>query len=105
LYQEYIYERRIHTILTNIRECKPEVVLMYGMNNINILKKSVLEFFPGDKFKMIKGTKRQIPQHHRADINGTTILITTQMPTLKHHRIETGFDWEEFGKIVKSENF
>jgi len=53
---------------------------------------------------MIKGTKRQIPQHHRADINGTTILITTQVPTLKHHRIETGFDWEEFGKGVRLQN-
>jgi hypothetical protein len=76
---------------------------MYGMNNINKLKKSILEYFEGAKFKMIKATKQQIPQHHRADINGTTILITTQIPALRHNRIETGFDWYAFGKRVKCE--
>jgi len=101
LYQEQLYERRIHTILLNMRACKPEVVLMYGMENINRLKKSVQEFFDGAKFKMIKATTRQIPQHHRIDISGTTMLITTQIPALRHNRIETGFDWEEFGKRVK----
>ena len=77
---------------------------MYGMDNINALKKSVQQFFHVDKFKMIKGTNRQIPQHHRTDIDGTILLITTQMPTLRHNRIETGFDWEEFGKVVKGRN-
>jgi hypothetical protein len=81
---------------------KPEVVLMYGMNNINTLKKSAQDFFDGANFKMIKATKRQIPQHHRAELNGTTMLITTQIPALRHNRIETGFDWEEFGKRVKA---
>lgn len=104
LYQEHVYQRRMHAILSNISDYKPEIVLMYGMNNIHALKKSVQEFFHGDKFKMIKATKREIPQHHRVDINGTTILITTQIPTLKHKRIETGFDWEEFGKGVRSQN-
>jgi hypothetical protein len=104
LYQEHVYERRMHSILTNVATYKPQVVLMYGMDNINALKKSVQDFFPGTKFKMIKGIKRQIPQHHRVDFNGTTMLITTQIPALRHNRIETGFDWEEFGKRVKSEN-
>lgn len=103
-YEEHIYLRRIQTILSNIKEYKPEVVLMYGMSNINALKKSVQQFFHSDKFKMIKGTKQQIPQHHRADINGTTLLISTQVPALKHNRVETGFDWEQFGKVVKSQN-
>ena len=93
----------MHSILSNISTYKPEVVLMYGMDNINTLKKSVQDFFDGANFKMIKATKLQIPQHHRADLNGTTMLITTQIPALRHNRIETGFDWEEFGKRVKSE--
>jgi hypothetical protein len=113
LYQEHVYQTRIHSILSNISTYKPEVVLMYGMDNITKLKKSVQEFFHGAKFKMIKTTippdtnreaiGRQIPQHHRADLNGTTMLITTQIPALRHNRIETGFDWEEFGKKVKFE--
>jgi hypothetical protein len=61
-------------------------------NNINLLKKSVQEFFPDAKFKMVKAIKQQIPQHHRADFDGTTLLITTQIPALKHNRIETGYD-------------
>jgi hypothetical protein len=98
LYQEHVYKDRMHTILSNISACRPELVLMYGMNHINTLKKSVQEFFHGTKFKLVQATKRQIPQHHRAAVNGTTMLITTQIPALRHNRIETGFDWEEFGK-------
>jgi hypothetical protein len=75
--------------------------LMYGMNNINALKKSIQDSF-GVSFKMIKATKLQIPQHHQTNVNGTTILITTQIPALRHRRVETGFDWEEFGKRVKA---
>lgn len=101
LYQQHVYEYRIQKILSNISTCKPEVVVMYGMENVNTLKKSVQEFFQGSEFKMVKAIKRQIPQHHRADFNGTTLLITTQIPALRHNRIETGFDWEEFGKSVK----
>ena len=101
LYQEHVYPSRMHNILSNIRAYKPDVVLMYGMDNINRLKKSVQEFFHGATFKMIKATQLQIPQHHRADLNGTTMLITTQIPALRHNRIETGFDWEEFGRKVK----
>ena len=102
LYQEHVYQRRINSILSNINTYKPEVVLMYGMDNINTLKKSVQEIFPDAKFKMIKATKQQIPQHHQANLDGTTMLITTQIPALRHNRIETGFDWEEFGKRVRS---
>lgn len=100
LYQDHVYESRIHHILSNISIYKPEVVLMYGMENINTLKKSVQDFFEDVKFKMIKATKRQIPQHHRADFNGTTMLLTTQIPALRHNRIETGFDWEAFGGLL-----
>lgn len=103
LYQEHAYQNRIHNILSNIGAYKPEVVLMYAMNNINTLKKSIQEYFPAAKFKMVKAIKQQIPQHHRADFNGTTLLITTQIPALRHNRIETGFDWQEFGKTVKAE--
>jgi hypothetical protein len=100
-YQEHVYQRRIDTILSNIAANKPEVVLMYGMDNINSLKSSIYEFFPGAKFKMNKAIKQHIPQHHRIDVGGTTLLITTQIPALRHGRVETGFDWEAFGKRVK----
>jgi hypothetical protein len=100
MYQEHLYEERMHTILKNIGEYRPKVVLMYGMENINMLKKSVQEFFPVAKFRMVKAVKRQLPQHHRAELDGTLMLITTQIPALRHHRIETGFDWYEFGKSV-----
>jgi hypothetical protein len=102
LYHDYVYPGRIHSILKNIGVYKPEVVLMYGMDNINLLKKSVHEFFPSANFKLVKAIKRQIPQHHRADFNGTTMLITTQIPALRHNRVETGFEWYKFGNLVKS---
>jgi hypothetical protein len=105
LYQEHVYQSRIQQILKNISVYTPEVVLMYGMDNINTLKNSVQSSFPAAKFKMIKGTKHKIPQHHRAELNETTtMLITTQVPTLRHNRIETGFDWQELGEMVKSAN-
>jgi hypothetical protein len=103
-YQEHVYPSRMRNILNNIREYKPELVLMYGMDNINQLKKSVQEVFPDAKFKMVKAMKLKIPQHHAADLNGTKMVITTQVPVLRHNRIETGFDWEEFGKTVKTGN-
>jgi hypothetical protein len=77
---------------------------MYGMENINVLKKSVQEVFSSADFKMIKGIKQQIPQHHKAEFDGITMLITTQIPALRHNRIETGFDWLEFGRSVRSGN-
>lgn len=104
LYQEHLYEGRITRILSNISVYKPEVVLMYGMDNINTLKRSIQKFFDGVKFSMIKSTKEKIPQHHRVDLHGVTMLITTQIPALRHNRIETGFDWEAFGKRVGSGN-
>ncbi|HEV8512393.1 MAG TPA: hypothetical protein VGQ59_03925, partial [Cyclobacteriaceae bacterium] len=76
-------------------------VLMYGMDNINLLKESVCKNFPDAKFKMVKAVKQEIPQYHRADFDGTTLLITTQIPALRHNRVETGFDWHKFGKLVK----
>jgi hypothetical protein len=97
-YEERLFQGRINTIFNNIRAHKPEVVLMYGMDNINALKNSVQQFFPRAKFKMIKAIKRQIPQHHQADLDGTMMLITTQIPSLRHNRIETGFDWLELGR-------
>jgi hypothetical protein len=99
-YEEHVYSNRINDILQAIRKYKPELVLMYGMSNINTLKESVQEVFPGIKFKMEKAVKLKLPQHHRVDIDGTRLLITTQIPALRHGRVETGFDWEEFGKIT-----
>jgi len=104
LYEEQLFERRVTSILHNISVYKPEVVLMYDMANINALKKSVQAFFPGARFNMVKGSKLHIPQHHRADFNGTTLLITTQIPALRHNRVETGFDWQEFGRKVRLES-
>jgi hypothetical protein len=105
LYQDHLYPMRIQSILQNMSVHKPEVVLMYGMDNINLLKKSVQDFFPAAKFKMVKAIKKQIPQHHRADFGGTSLLITTQIPALRHNRIETGFDWYGFGKLVRAETW
>jgi hypothetical protein len=104
LYEQHVYHSRIHKILSRIDTYKPEAVLMYGMNNINTLKRSVQEHFQSVKFTLIKSTKMQIPQHHRADINGTTLLLTTQIPALRHNRTETGFDWEEMGRRVAIES-
>ena len=108
-YQEHVYESRMHTILSNMSTYRPEVVMMYGMDNIDKLKKSVQAFYPDVKFRMIKATVplaigRQIPKHHLADLPGTQLLITTQIPSLRHNRIETGFDWQAFGRKVKYEN-
>lgn len=97
LFHEHVYQPRMQNILHNISAYKPQVVLMYGMDNINTLKESVQTIYPDAKFKMIKAIKQQIPQHHRADLDGTTLLITTQIPALRHNRIETGFDWGELG--------
>jgi hypothetical protein len=102
LYQEHLYQTRINTILQNISIYKPDVVLMYGMENINMLKKSYQDFFGSVQFKMVKATKQQIPQHHLAELGGTALVITTQIPALRHNRIETGFDWLEFGRTVNS---
>jgi hypothetical protein len=99
-YEAHLYERRIQCILSNIRANKPEVVILYGMNNINMLKQSVVDFFSGVKFTMVKAIPQQIPQHHRTTVGGTILIITTQIPALRHNRIETGFDWETFGKQV-----
>jgi hypothetical protein len=73
---------------------------MYGMENINTLKASVQEFFPEGNFKLVKAIKLQIPQHHLAELNGTKLLITTQIPALRHGRVETGFNWELFGRSL-----
>jgi hypothetical protein len=100
-YEAKVYPTRIRHILNQIGQHKPEVVLMYGMNNINILKSSVQEFIPGAKFSLVKAVSRVTPQHHRTDISGTKLLITTQIPALRHNRVETGFDWEEFGRMVR----
>lgn len=107
LYHDHLYTGRMRTLLENIKKYKPEVVLMYGMDNINVLKGSVEEFFPTANFKMGKAiipkdVGKKTPQHHRADLDGTILLITTQVPALKHNRIETGFDWYEFGKLLKA---
>lgn len=97
-YQDHVYQQRIHSILNAIQVYKPELVLMYGMSNINTLKDSIREFFPGVKFILVKSIKQKIPQHHRTNLNGTHLLISTQIPALRHNRIKTGFDWYAFGR-------
>jgi hypothetical protein len=100
LFHEYIYHSRMEKILENIKTYKPAVVMMYGMDNINVLKETVQGLFPKAKFKQIKAIKRQIPQHHLAELGGTKLIITTQIPALRHNRIETGFDWEAMGRSL-----
>ncbi len=102
LYEDKVYQKRIDGILSKIKEHKPEIALMYGMNNINTLKQSILSAFPGIEFKSTKKTKLEIPQHHRADLGETTLILTTQIPALRHGRVETGFDWAKFGQILRS---
>ncbi len=99
-YERHLFEIRMSAILRNIYRYKPKLVLMYGMNSINSIKESVQASFPSVKFKMVKAVKLHIPQHHITDLNGTQLLITTQIPALRHNRIETGFDWEAFGRSV-----
>jgi hypothetical protein len=101
-YESHLYKGRIDSIINKLIAHKPEVVLMYGMNNINLLKESIHEYFPSAKFKMMKAVKGQLPQYHRADLHGTLLLITTQIPALRHNRIETGFDWEKLGRTIKN---
>jgi hypothetical protein len=105
LYRDHLYARRVGHILSRMQEHKPEVVLMYGMEDINTLKKQIQDFFGGVHFKMIKATKLQIPQHHLTNVGETTLLITTQIPALRHNRIETGFDWEVVGRNSKIQKF
>jgi uncharacterized protein with HEPN domain len=100
LYKEHLYESRMETILTNVKVYAPEVVVMYSMETIDKIKKSVQEYFPGITFKMIKAVERVIPQYHHTVLGTTTMIITTQVPGLKHNRIETGFDWEAFGESL-----
>jgi uncharacterized protein with HEPN domain len=105
LYKEHLYKSRMESILTNVKVYAPEVVVMYGMETIDKIKKSVQEYFPGITFKMIKAVKRVIPQYHLTVLGTTTMIITTQVPGLKHNRIETGFDWEAFGKSLNQRIF
>ncbi|MBL7840644.1 MAG: hypothetical protein JNJ75_10920 [Cyclobacteriaceae bacterium] len=100
-YQETVYEKRIQIILQHIKKHSPEVVVMYGMTNILELKKSVLQVFPGVAFKTVKAVNLHTPQYHVTEVNGTKLIITTQVPTLRHNRIETGYDWYAFGKEVQ----
>ena len=102
-YQEHVYEGRITSILHQMIDYKPEVVVMYDMAGINVLKESVQQSFPDVQFKSVKAIKRKIPQHHVAELPDTTLVITTQSPGLRHNRVETGFDWEAFGRSLHSQ--
>ena len=101
-YEEHLYHRRIGELLKNIENHQPEVVVMYGMSNINALKRYVTDFYPQARFTLVQSIKQKIPQHHRAQINGTKLLVTTQIPALRHRRVETGFDWYAFGEFARS---
>ncbi|HNP78366.1 MAG: hypothetical protein U0289_04725 [Cyclobacteriaceae bacterium] len=100
LYEAHVFGRRIHTILQQIQHHQPACVVMYGMKNIQTLKQSVQTVFPEAKFRTAKAIPLKIPQHHTAKLGATQLVITTQLPTLRHNRVETGFDWERFGKVV-----
>jgi len=102
LYYNHLQQRRVTHLLSRIQQHKPQVVLMYGMDDILALKKQVQDSFKGASFKMIKAVKLQIPQHHLAELGDTTLLITTQIPALRHNRIETGFDWFKLGSLLRS---
>jgi hypothetical protein len=100
-YKDTLYPNRILTILKAIQTHRPEVVLMYSMSNINALKASVQQVFPDAEFQMVKAIKNQIPQHHRTNLGRTFLLITTQIPTLRHNRSDTGFDWFRLGTMLR----
>lgn len=95
-YEDHMFAQRMNMIQANIEIYKPEVVLMYGMNNINRLKKTFAA-----QFKQVKANGKEAPQHHLADLGATRVIITTQVPALRHNRIGTGFDWAEFGRTVR----
>lgn len=75
--------------------------LLFNWKTWSLAEKICARVLPDAKFKMVKAIKREIPQHHRADFNGTTLVIATQIPALRHNRVETGFDWYEFRKLLK----
>lgn len=101
-YEEHVFASRMQTLFHHVGIHRPKVVLMYGMENINLIKESVRTFYPSAKFKVAKAVKLQIPQHHRADLGETTLIITTQIPALRHNRVESGFDWYAFGEQLKA---
>lgn len=100
-YESHMYDVRIRTIMENLARYEPRTVLMYEMSNINKLKSSVTSYYPAADFKMIKAIRQVIPQHHRVQLGRTTLLITTQVPALKHNRKDTGFDWKALGEMTR----
>ncbi|HQQ96454.1 MAG TPA: hypothetical protein PLX35_04290 [Cyclobacteriaceae bacterium] len=100
-YEAQIFPGRIQTVIQQIQRHQPACVVMYGMKNIQTLKQIVQAVFPEAKFKTAHAIPLQIPQHHTAKLGATQLVITTQLPTLRHNRIETGFNWERFGKVVR----
>jgi len=102
-YEQHVYAPRMATLLQQMAQHRPHVVLMYGMNNINDLKQSVQAAFPGTVFKSYKAVPHQLPAYHRAEVAGTTLLLTTQIPGLHHNRKDTGFDWYAFGQKIRAE--
>jgi hypothetical protein len=102
-YQDHLQAQRVGYLMARLQEHMPEVVLMYGMENINALKARIHAVFPGAPFKLVKAIKHEIPQHHLTKLGQTTVLITTQTPALKHNRVETGFDWFTLGKNAASD--
>ncbi len=104
-YEELVYPRRMKTVMAMVAKHQPKVVLMYGMNHVNQLKATIQDLHPASTFTQAKAVHRVTPQYHRADLAGTQLIITTQIPTLRHNRAETGFDWEAFGKRMETISF
>ncbi|MEJ1239970.1 hypothetical protein WBG78_17655 [Chryseolinea sp. T2] len=101
-YEQHVFPNRMSSIIRQIKKHRPGLVLMYGMTNVQKIKDSFEQELKSIKFRMVKAVKLQIPQHHAAWFGETQVIITTQLPTLRHNRVETGFDWHYFGDLVSS---
>lgn len=101
-YETLVYPHRMRTLMEMMAKHQPELVLMFGMNNINHLKATVQAHHSTARFTQVKSVHRVTPQYHRAALAGTQLLMTTQIPSLRHNRVETGFDWKEFGRTVNA---
>lgn len=100
LYEQKVYPSRINNLFNLIARHQPKLVLMYGMNSIHALKASAQAFYPATRFTSVKAVSRQTPPYHVTSLGNTRLLITTQIPALRHNRVETGFDWEQLGRTL-----
>lgn len=100
-YEDHLFRTRLTKFVEGIRQYRPRLVLMYGMNNIQAIRQFIIASFPGTRFGSVKSTKLKIPSHHYTTIGNTMLVVTTQIPALRHQRVETGFDWAAFGSQLR----